>query len=216
MPQRVTNVRLETVGGKTTDYGRELFLARQREMRERILRTSPRYRDITERVYHSPVVLGDTTNNGRSAGKRKGNTMPAKIDTTVVVSRRAVAGKRGRKSAFNSADFKCDVDGMLDVTDEMASGIESYVANSDDATPFTLDDLFVGENSTANKYRGVRFGALKRAATVANGEGSKYSLEIGAVPVLDEDGVAIPELDEDGEETGEIVTADRWLLVRTK
>jgi hypothetical protein len=104
--------------------------------------------------------------------------MPAIVDSAAVTSRRTVAGKRGRKSAFNSAEFKCDVGAILDVTEEMSAGIDHYVENAENADAFTLADLFAGENATANKYRGVRFGALKRAAVTANGDDTKYSLEV--------------------------------------
>ena len=44
---------------------------------------------------------------------------------------------------------------------------------------FDSELLFTTDNENVNKYRTNRFGGLKRAAIVANGKDSKYSLEYG-------------------------------------
>jgi len=105
--------------------------------------------------------------------------MPKAI-TTSLVNSRTVAGKRGRKPAFNHHDFVYP-DGVteLDITEEMISGIP------DDAD-FDSDDLFSDENSAANKYRSSRWGTVKRTLIKANGEG-KYELICGE----DEDGNSV-------------------------
>jgi hypothetical protein len=171
MPREIEKQLLE-IGGKSTDFGRETFLKKAAKIRKRIMDAEPNYKDITE-------VLNNSDFHGTSSkpfdiravkSKRKGNKMPKAITSISNVA--TVAGKRGRKAEFNSADFVMDIglDNALDVTEEMVSGIEKL----DD--PFDAELLFSNDNSDANKYRSNRFGALKRAAIAANGEDTKYTL----------------------------------------
>ncbi len=164
---------LVSVGGKSTELGKQNFLRKAKEIRRRIMAEEPDYADITQLV-----MVGEYrgTTSKPAAGfssrksKGKGNKMPKAISKLNNVT--SVAGKRGRKSEFNKSDFVMEIglDNALDVTEEMESGIEKLDEQ------FDSELLFTNENSDANKYRSNRFGALKRAAIAANGDSTKYEL----------------------------------------
>jgi len=175
MPREIPN-DLSTIGGKLTDLGREDFLRKAQELRERIMASEPNSVDITGSVFASDFrgTLSKTVaNSGRK--NRKGKTMP-KI-TSNLVNVTSVAGKRGRKSELNPTEWKMEVgiENSFDVTDEMTSAIEAYCTKNK-LKVFAADVLFGNDNADANKYRSNRYGTMKRAAIVANGEDSKYEL----------------------------------------
>lgn len=171
MPRKIDE-RLMEIGGKTTDFGRESFLQKAAERRARIMAEKPKYVDKTDSVMSSDYrgTLSKPAAGYAAKTKKKGNKMPKAITSISNVT--TVAGKRGRKAEFNHNDFVMEIglDSALDVTEEMVCGIEKL----DD--PFAPELLFTNENSDANKYRSNRFGALKRAAILANGEDTKYEL----------------------------------------
>lgn len=162
------------IGGKSTDFGRETFLQKAAKIRERVLANQPKYSDVTKEVMSSDYrgTLSKPAAGFAAKTRGKGNKMPKAISTISDVS--TVAGKRGRKAEFNSADFVMEVglDNALDVTEEMVSGIDKLDAKE----KFDSELLFSNDNPSANKYRSNRFGALKRAAIAANGDDSKYTL----------------------------------------
>lgn len=172
MPREIDK-RLKEIGGFMTDFGRESFLEKAAIVQARIEAAAPKYTDVTESVFsseYSGTLSKPAAGFSSRKSNRKGNKMPKAITSISNVA--TVAGKRGRKAEFNSADFVMDIglDNALDVTEEMVSGIEKL----DD--PFDAELLFSNDNSDANKYRSNRFGALKRAAIAANGEDTKYTL----------------------------------------
>jgi len=173
MPREIDK-RLSEIGGKSTDFGRETFLQKAAKIRERVLANQPKYSDVTKEVMSSEYrgTLSKPAAGYAAKTRGKGNKMPKAISTISDVS--TVAGKRGRKAEFNSADFVMDIglDNALDVTEEMVSGIEKLDAKEQ----FDSELLFSNDNASANKYRSNRFGALKRAAIAANGDDSKYTL----------------------------------------
>jgi hypothetical protein len=171
MPKEIDK-RLAQIGGKSTDFGRESFLKKAAEIRARIMASEPKYTDVTNDVMSSDYrgSLSKPAAGFAAKTRGKGNKMPKSISKLNNVT--SVAGKRGRKSEFNKNDFVMEIglENALDVTEEMVSGIAKL-----DET-FEPELLFTNENSDANKYRSNRFGALKRAAILANGEDSKYEL----------------------------------------
>ncbi len=164
---------LTSIGGKSTELGRDNFLRKARARRKLLLAEQTNYREITELVFESEFRGSLSKWAANSSGqKRKGKDMPKA--TTKLNNVVDIAGKRGRKSEFNSADWVMDIglDNAFDVTEEMHSGI----AKLDD--PFDPELLFSNDNSDVNKYRNNRFGAMKRAAISANGEKTKYELKV--------------------------------------
>lgn len=187
MPRRLTE-RLVSVGGKSTEFGKERFLVKAAIIRSRILAEKTVYKSLNETLNDSDY-FGTLSRPAAGYSTRKGKDMPkaaGKLNNVV-----AIAGKRGRKAEFNPSDWVMDigVENAFDVTDEMLSGIEKI-----EDCNFDSDDLFSGKNSDANSYRGNRFGAMKRAAIQANGKDSKYELSTG-----------------ENEEGNRV-----WILVRTK
>lgn len=162
-----------SIGGKSTELGKQTFLERAARNRARILAEQPRYirtelPDGYAGTLSKPVVNRPTKRN------RKGKEMPKA--TTKLNNVVDIAGKRGRKSEFNSADWVQEIglDNAFDVTEEMLSGI----AKLPEKDRFKPDVLFTNDNATANKYRSNRFGAMKRASVAANGEGTKNELKV--------------------------------------
>jgi len=163
------------IGGKSTELGRSNFLQKAAEIRARILANQPEYKDITSDIMSGEYsgTLSKPAAGFAAKRKRKGNKMPKTISTLNNSSK--LNGKRGRKGEFKSEDFVMDIGGMLDVTEGMVSGISKLDAKD----KFDSELLFTTDNENVNKYRTNRFGGLKRAAIVANGKDSKYSLEYG-------------------------------------
>lgn len=199
---KAKNSNLVSIGGKSTELGKETFLAKAATIRRRILKDTPRYRDVTH-----DVMAGEYSGtlskhlDARASKKTKGKTaMPKAIGT--LKSRKTLAGKRGRKSLFDSAEFTLDIgiENAVDVTEEMQNLSDDYrekCGNDDDKIAEFLLEMFDEDTRDENvkNWRKSRFDALKRAAKIANGKDSAYSLEIGET-----------------EESDDLC----WILVRTK
>lgn len=193
---------LVSIGGKSTEFGKETFLAKAATIRRRILKDTPRYRDLTHDVM-AGQYSGSLSKmvDARVTVKKRGKTaMPKAIGN--LKSRKTLAGKRGRKSLFDSAEFEfgIGIENALDVTEEMQNLSDDYrekCDNDEDKIQEFLLEMFDEDTRDENvkNWRKSRFDALKRAAKIANGKDSTYSLEIGET--------------EDSEDYC-------WILVRTK
>ena len=161
MPRKIEENML-TFGGKTTEYGKKRFLRKAAKIRKRIMAAEPDYQDVTDIVMssdYSGTLSKPAAGYSRRKSQKKGSKMPKIAGTLNNV--KTIAGKRGRKAEFNSADWVMDIgqEFALDVTEEMLSAVEKYAADSD--VELAIDDLspenFDKENSVANKYRNNRF-----------------------------------------------------------